>query len=150
MYFYMALYVFFSVFVLSFFGNLFSLRVCGCVCNMDIEWCVCVRSIVIHHINTKQLTTMFANIVQRQTIQSELQVILPHILSVYREELLLIESIVSEVLLAFEYRGVDAIVPLEHNNFPPMAGAMMWLENYQRRCDVFAASEVKSLIKVLM
>lgn len=93
---------------------------------------------------------MFANIVQRQTIQSELQVILPHILAVYREELLLIESIVSDVLLAFEYRGVEACIPLERSNFPPMAGAMMWLENYMRRCDVFGAPELNALIKVLM
>ncbi|XP_073817377.1 dynein beta chain, ciliary-like [Musca autumnalis] len=97
-----------------------------------------------------KLTTMFANIVQRQTIQSELQVILPHLLSVYGEELLLIESIVSEVLLAFEYRGIEAIIPLERITFPPMAGAMMWLENYQRRCDVFASCEVNALINVLM
>ncbi|XP_046805883.1 dynein beta chain, ciliary-like [Lucilia cuprina] len=95
-----------------------------------------------------KLTTMFANIVQRQTIQTELMVILPHIFSVLKEELLLIETIVSEVLLAFEYKGVEAI-PLEMN-FPTIAGAMMWLENYMKRCDVFAGNELNALITTLL
>ncbi|XP_037811861.1 dynein beta chain, ciliary, partial [Lucilia sericata] len=95
-----------------------------------------------------KLTTMFANIVQRQTIQTELMVILPHIFSVLKEELLLIETIVSEVLLAFEYKGVEAI-PMEMN-FPTIAGAMMWLENYMKRCDVFAGNELNALITTLL
>uniref|UniRef100_A0A1I8NUQ9 Dynein heavy chain tail domain-containing protein n=1 Tax=Stomoxys calcitrans TaxID=35570 RepID=A0A1I8NUQ9_STOCA len=94
-----------------------------------------------------KLTTMFANILQRQSIQYELRIILPHILAVYDDELLPIEGIVGNVLLAFEYRGVAAI-PLERSNFPPMAAAIMWLENCMRRCDVFAANELNALIKV--
>lgn len=90
---------------------------------------------------------MFANIVQRQTIQTELLVILPHIFGVLRKELLLIETIVSEVLLAFEYKGVEAI-PMEMN-FPTIAGAMMWLENHMKRCDAFAGSELNVVITTL-
>lgn len=74
-------------------------------------------------------------------------VILPHIFSVLKEELLVIETIVSEVLLAFEYKGVEAI-PMEMN-FPTIAGAMMWLENYMKRCDVFAGNELNALITTL-
>ncbi|XP_037943923.1 dynein beta chain, ciliary-like [Teleopsis dalmanni] len=95
-----------------------------------------------------KLTLMFGNILHRQTIQPELQVVLPHILKVFGEELQQIEMIVCEVLLAYEYQGLTAI-PI-NCNFPPMAGAVLWLEQHLLHCDILTTHDLNKFIKKLV
>lgn len=90
---------------------------------------------------------MFGNILHGDIISSEFKVILPHIFNIYADELKSIENSINPVLLGFELRGVDAISLL--GNLPPVAGALMCIENYIKRCDALHAYEINDLISLL-
>jgi len=58
-----------------------------------------------------------------------------------------LEESVTEVLLGYEIRGLAAL-PMA-NNFPPIANAMMWLQQHIIRCDELGAKELNQLIEQL-
>ncbi|KAH8382612.1 hypothetical protein KR009_004377 [Drosophila setifemur] len=95
-----------------------------------------------------RLTLMFGGLLHRSAVQPELAPVLPHILRIYNTELEQLEGSVTEVLLGYKIRGLAAL-PMA-NNFPPVAGAMMWLEQHIRRCDEFGAKELNNLIDQLL
>ncbi|KQS52177.1 uncharacterized protein Dere_GG12117, isoform B [Drosophila erecta] len=95
-----------------------------------------------------RLTLMFGSLLQREAVGPELARVLPHILFIYDTEMEQLENSVGEVLLGHEIRGLAAL-PLA-NNFPPIANAMMWLEQHISRCDEFGARELSQLIDQLL
>ncbi|KAH8251731.1 hypothetical protein KR038_005556 [Drosophila bunnanda] len=95
-----------------------------------------------------RLALMFGCLLQRGAVLPELARVLPHILGIYDTELGQLEMGVGEVLLGYEIRGLVA-VPMA-NNFPPIAGAMMWLEQHISRCNEFGAKELNQLIEQLL
>lgn len=94
-----------------------------------------------------RLTLMFGSLLQREAVRPELARVLPHILFIYDTEMEQLEDSVGEVLLGYEIRGLAAL-PLA-NNFPPIANAMMWLEQHISRCDEFGAKELSQLVEQL-
>ncbi|KAH8326498.1 hypothetical protein KR067_009278 [Drosophila pandora] len=95
-----------------------------------------------------RLTLMFGGLLYRSAVQPELAPVLPHILKIYDLELEQLETSVTEVLLGYEIRGLVAL-PTAHN-FPPIAGAMTWLEQHISRCDELGAKELNHLIEQLL
>ncbi|XP_034662377.1 dynein beta chain, ciliary [Drosophila subobscura] len=95
-----------------------------------------------------KLSLMFGCLLQRCAVQPELVRLLPHILSIYDSELLQLEASVGEVLLGYEFRGLAAL-PMPFN-FPPIAGAMMWLEQHINCCQELGAKELNQLIEKLL
>jgi len=94
-----------------------------------------------------KLTLMFGCLLQRRVVQVELVRLLPQMLSIYQEELQQLEGSVADVLLDFQIHGLAAL-PLA-GNFPPIAGAMMWLEQHLHRCDELGSKELTQLIQTL-
>ncbi|XP_017082814.2 dynein heavy chain 17, axonemal [Drosophila eugracilis] len=95
-----------------------------------------------------RLTLMFGCLLQRDAVRPELARVLPHILFIYDTEIEQLEESVTEVLLGYEIRGLAAL-PMA-NNFPPIANAMMWLEQHISRCDEFGAKELNQFIEQLL
>ncbi|XP_068157565.1 LOW QUALITY PROTEIN: dynein beta chain, ciliary [Drosophila tropicalis] len=95
-----------------------------------------------------RLTLMFGPLLQRRAVQPELVCLLPHIMSIYDQELMQLEQSVAEILLGYDLRGLPA-VPLPFN-FPPIAGAMMWLEQHFKCCDELGAKPLTQLIEILL
>ncbi|XP_060647178.1 dynein beta chain, ciliary [Drosophila nasuta] len=95
-----------------------------------------------------KLTQMFGCLLQRSVVQLELVRLLPHMLGIYDAELQQLESSVADVLLNYQLLGLTAL-PLAWN-FPPVAGAMMWLEQHLHRCDELGAKELTELIQTLL
>ncbi|ALC45571.1 CG41497 [Drosophila busckii] len=95
-----------------------------------------------------KLTHMFGCLLQRNTVLCELVRLLPHLLQIYDDELQQLERSVADVLVIYQFEGVTA-VPLP-DNFPPVAGAMMWLDQHLRRCDDFSAKELTELIQRML
>lgn len=91
-----------------------------------------------------KLTQMFGLLLQRSVVQAELVPLLPHMLRIYDDELRQLEQSMSSVLLQYQLQGLHAL-PLAWN-FPPVAGAMMWLEQHFQRCDELGAKELIELI----
>lgn len=94
-----------------------------------------------------KLTQMFGLLLQRSVVQAELVPLLPHMLQIYDDELQQLEQSMSSVLLQYQLQGLQAL-PLAWN-FPPVAGAMMWLEQHFHRCDELGAKELNELIAQL-
>lgn len=94
-----------------------------------------------------RLALMFGGLLYRSAVQPELAPVLPHILKIYDSELEQLETSVTEVLLGYEIRGLVAL-PMAHN-FPPIAGAMTWLEQHISRCDELGAKDLSHLIEQL-
>uniref|UniRef100_A0A1A9W2M6 Dynein heavy chain tail domain-containing protein n=1 Tax=Glossina brevipalpis TaxID=37001 RepID=A0A1A9W2M6_9MUSC len=94
-----------------------------------------------------KFTVMFGNILHGDVISNELKVILPHILNIYEQELKGIENGINFVLMEFELKGIDAIPVM--GNLPPVSGALMWLENYIKRCDVLHSYDMNALINLI-
>ncbi|XP_030369376.1 dynein beta chain, ciliary [Scaptodrosophila lebanonensis] len=95
-----------------------------------------------------KLTLMFGTILRRAAVQPELTRVLPHMLHIYDSELQQLELSVADVLMAYEFHGLAALPTLW--NFPPIAGAMMWIEQHMRCCDEFGDPELNSYIARLL
>lgn len=91
---------------------------------------------------------MFGNILERTVIQNELKVVMPHILRIFKKEIEQIESSVMKVLLEFEFVGLLA-VPLD-DNFSPVSGALMWIERFLQRTDMYRSSKFTGFILLLL
>ncbi|EDV95038.1 GH23822 [Drosophila grimshawi] len=98
--------------------------------------------------NLLKLTLMFGCLLQRSEVQAELVRLLPHMLNMYNAELQQLEQSVADVLLLYQCHGLEAM-PLA-DNFPPIAGAIMWLEQHLHRCDDLGAKDLTDLIQTLL
>ncbi|XP_039966059.1 dynein beta chain, ciliary [Bactrocera tryoni] len=97
---------------------------------------------------TKLTVMLGSGILQRGTILPELRVIESHLLHIYDEELQQLEASAHKVLLEFEFRGVSAI-PIQWG-FPPIAGALMWLEQHMQRIDALTSRELHNFMKTIL
>nr|XP_032294976.1 dynein heavy chain 9, axonemal [Drosophila virilis] len=99
-------------------------------------------------IHLLKLTIMFGCLLQRRTVHLELVRLLPHMLNVYNAELQQLEQSVTDVLLHYQFHALEAL-PVA-GNFPPIAGAIMWLEQHLHRCDELGARDLTELVQTLL
>ncbi|XP_067623613.1 dynein beta chain, ciliary [Eurosta solidaginis] len=98
---------------------------------------------------TKLTVMLSTGILQRRTILPELRVIESHLLHIYAEELQQLEGSIHKILLEFEFRGMSAI-PIQRGGLPPIAGALMWLEQHMQRIDALASRELHNFMKNML
>lgn len=90
---------------------------------------------------------MFSGILQRDTIQYEIQAILPHIYNIFIKELSMIYGIASKMLNAHNNRNV-IIIPSK-NNYPEIFMLLMLIQSLIKRCNALMNVQLDALISSL-
>lgn len=90
---------------------------------------------------------MFSGILQRNTIQLEIQAILPHIFNIFTKELSMIDGIACKILNAQTNRFIT-VLPYK-DNCPEIFIKLMTLQAQMKRCNALLNVQLETLISTL-